>query len=93
MLLGREAESNLLKLQGILNKYYTEKVEIDYEKQLAQTGIFSLFYLNQGALSIIFDIKNCKIVDISKNVTNFTGCNRKEFDTDIIFKFVSLLAP
>lgn len=93
MLLTREVENNLLRFREIINKYYTDNIEIDYEKHLAQTGIFSLFYHNQGVFTIIFDIKNCKVVDISKNVTIFTGCKRKESETDIIVGFLSLLAP
>jgi DNA-binding CsgD family transcriptional regulator len=67
--------------------------EIDYEKYLAQTSVFSLFNQNEGSLTLIFDIKNCRIVNISKNFTTFTGYNRKEFGENITLSFVSLLAP
>lgn len=93
MLLSREAESNLIRLKGILNNYYTDAFEVNYEKYQAQTDIFSLFNHNQGSLVLIFDIKNCKIVNISKNLTNFTGYNRKEFDENMTLSLVSMLAP
>jgi DNA-binding CsgD family transcriptional regulator len=92
MLLSKEIESNLLRLQEIINKNYPEAVDINYGQYIAQTDVFSLFNQNQGALSIIFDIKNCKIVNISKNITTFTGYNRKELDENITLGFVSLLA-
>lgn len=92
MLLSREIENNLLRLQQTVNKYYPNPVNIDYEKYFAQTGIFSLFNQNQGALSLIFDIKNCRIVNISKNITTFTGYNRKDLSDNITLSFISLLA-
>ncbi len=93
MLLSKEIENNLLRLQDTINKQYPDPVEIDYAKYLAQTSVFSLFNQNEGSLTLIFDIKNCRIVNISKNITTFTGYNRKEFGENITLSFVSLLAP
>ncbi|HEY1055114.1 MAG TPA: LuxR C-terminal-related transcriptional regulator [Emticicia sp.] len=91
--MSREIENHLLRLQEVINKYYPDPIEINYEQYVVQTGIFSLFNQNQGGMSIIFDIKNCKIVNISKNFTTFTGYNRKELGENITLGFVSLLAP
>ncbi|MBA4850707.1 response regulator transcription factor [Emticicia sp. BO119] len=93
MLLSKEIETNLVRLQETINKYYPDPIEIDYEKHIVQTRYFSLFEQNKGDLTIIFDIKHCKIVNISKNITNFTGYNRKEFGENITLGFISLLAP
>ncbi len=93
MLLSREIENNLLRLQETINKNYQNSADIDYEKYLAQTSVFSLFNQNQGSLTIIFDIKHFKVVNISKNIANFTGYNRKELGENITLSFVSLLAP
>jgi DNA-binding CsgD family transcriptional regulator len=93
MLWSREAESSLIRLKGVLNNYYTDTDEVNYEKYQAQTGVFSLFNHNQESLVLIFDIKNCKIVNISKNLTNFTGYNRKEFNENLTLSLVSMLAP
>lgn len=93
MLLSREIENNWLRLQETINRYYPDPIEIDYEKYLAQTSFFSLFEQNRGALTIIFDIKHCEIVNISENITTFTGYNRKELGENITLSFISLLAP
>ncbi|WP_337041505.1 response regulator transcription factor [Emticicia sp. 17c] len=89
MNLSRETEKNLQKLKETINKYYPEPIDINYEKYLSQTGVFNLFNQNQGCLTIIFDIKHFKIVNISKNIINFTGHNKKEFGEN----FISLIAP
>ncbi|WP_165372075.1 response regulator transcription factor [Emticicia agri] len=83
----------MLRIQETINKHYPNQVEIDYEKYLEQTGVFSLFNQNQGAMSIIFDIKRCKIVNISKNITTFAGYNRKEFGENLTLSLISLLTP
>lgn len=92
MFLSREIENELLRLRETINKYYPEPVEIDYEKYDAPTGLFSLLEQNQGVLTLKFDLKHLKIVDISKNIINFTGHFRKEFGEDLTLGFASLLA-
>ncbi|MFD2520908.1 response regulator transcription factor [Emticicia soli] len=92
MFLSREIENELLRLRETINKYYPEPVEIDYKKYDVPTGLFSLLEHNQGVLTLKFDLKHLKIVDISKNIINFTGYFRKEFGEDLILGFASLLA-
>lgn len=43
MLLSREVERNLLKLQETMNKYYTEKVGVDYENILLKQAFLAYF--------------------------------------------------
>lgn len=92
MFLSREIENELLRLKETINKYYPERVEIDYEKYDTQTDVFSFFEQNQGVLTLKFDLKHLKVVNISKNIINFTGYYRKEFGEDVTLGFASLLA-
>ena len=48
MVLPRDVENSLIRLQQTVDNYYTDTVEVDYEKYISKTGSFSVFYQNMG---------------------------------------------
>lgn len=88
----REKENVLRKLYETIDRYYPDDVEVDYKKYLETSGIINLLN-QQGNLTFLIDVKHLRIIHMSGSIQNFTGYKIEEFGTNILSKFMDILAP
>ncbi len=92
----REIENILRKLYETLERFYPEDVKIDDKKYLEKSGLINLLNNRQGNLTLLIDVKQLRVVQVSGSVQKYTGYKPAEFggnNDKALIKFMSMFAP